>query len=131
MMGVTKAVHGMIATASLLAGLVLTAAPARAVSPDGVQAASCYGSFGFFGSNGQTAPGGGRFFRTTTNCLDINIKANEGGYVLVCFRNAGCQSSFKQIVRGQWIVVATNVRDNVDFYFYFNTAGPHSGTWAA
>jgi hypothetical protein len=66
--------------------------------------------------------------RTSSACNDINIKLDFGSMVQVCSYNAGgyC-SQLKWAAAGKWTAIATNVKDNSEYYFVFQSGFANSG----
>jgi hypothetical protein len=126
-----KTVGALLAT---LSAAVLTSAGgvASAASEIGAAPRSCYGSGVNFakGNTGFYFPNAGSI-STTSNCSDINLRVQQNTFVRVCFTGKNCQANYKKTTPGQWLVVATNVKDGVPFRFeFFNDAGVY-GTYAA
>ncbi|MDT0493946.1 hypothetical protein ACPEIF_14985 [Streptomyces sp. NPDC012600] len=122
-------------------GLVAATTSAGAASPGDVSAQSCYGSAKSYTkkTNYHLVPLPSQtpqFFTTTSNCSDINIKTNSNRSVKVCFYTSSgalnyCQADYKSAKNGVWKVIATNVKNNVKFRFYFSTTSAATGTYAA
>ena len=53
----------------------------------------------------------------------------DGAYVKVCFRTAGCQDSWKWVPAGAtgWKVIASDVKDGTDYRFRFLSVGAFQG----
>jgi hypothetical protein len=110
--------------------LVAAAVPAGATPQDDVTAMStCYGDAPTFHKvAGNTDFPIDNYLKTSSRCSDINIKPRTSMYVKVCFAATGsCQANFKYAAAGQWTVVATNVRDNSQFWFRFSSTSANSG----
>ena len=131
-----------VSTAVAMGGVLFAgAAPASAAAPAAnaetamTALASCYGGAAAYTKTSgtfQVPRGAGSFYRTSTRCTDINIKPNQTVWARICFEATGCQSSFKQVLRGQWGVIATNVRDNAPFRIDFtNLDAEFTGVYAA
>lgn len=128
-----------------LAALVMTGAivgGSLLVSTTPAAAATCYGSAKNYVSTagGSVHPKGSDFFKTTSNCADINIRVNGFGTpkkVKVCFYHSNntlnyCQSSYSTYYPGDsWWEIATDVKDGVKFRFSFEVAGYKNFDWAA
>ncbi|MEU4602085.1 hypothetical protein AB0F43_03795 [Kribbella sp. NPDC023972] len=117
-----------------LATGLLTAATVTigGIAASQASAAGCYDSKKFFEKKSGTTlvPQGISWFRTTSNCRDINVQSamwmETGANVTVCFRRSGCQDRWTWIPAGGkgWKVVASNVKDGTDYRFEFaSTAG--------
>ncbi|MFD9423741.1 MULTISPECIES: hypothetical protein [unclassified Streptomyces] len=107
---------------------VATAAPQGDVS---VQV-TCYGgakSYSKAAGRHTTA-----VFKTSTRCADIDIKTNTTRSVKVCFKLSSgsfdCQSSYKSATANAWKVIATDIQDNQEFVFYFESTAA-TGSYAA
>lgn len=127
------ALTGVVAASSLVAA---TAGPAAAAERG---ARSCYGN-----ANDYTKAAGTHIYPNyptfyyllaTSNCADINIKTNTDRYVKVCFQTSGggtdCQDDYKLAKAGSWTVIATNVRDNAHYHFYFRSDAKSTGQYAS
>jgi hypothetical protein len=108
-------------------------------NPNSADAASCLTSSNYTyidKPSGTTRYPGTGYFRTSTNCRDINLESNwfepDVRAVKVCFRTAGCQDHWTNIPAGggTWKVVASNVKDGTDYYFKFYTTGDWDGVAA-
>lgn len=124
------------AGAALCVGtLAAGAVPAGATQPNDMTAMSCYGDAKSFtkyqGDVSYPVPAGGYFLTTTSSCSDINIRTGWGVFVRVCFVKTGCQADWKRTEGGEWLVVATNVRDGSQYYFNFITEDHITGSYAA
>lgn len=110
------AVASVLLTTGALAAGVAPASASAARSDAAVMA--CYDSQKSFTkpSGGQVWPTSG-WLTTTSACGDINIKLNTAADVRVCFRATNACNSTKWAEVGKWTVVATNVKDNTQFYF--------------
>jgi hypothetical protein len=120
---------GRIVAAASGALLSLSLAGVAGATQDEVIPMACYDHAKNFSKPdvGQTLPAVG-YYTTTSACNDINIKPNKNVNVKVCFRSTGnCQASYKYARAGQWTVVATNVRNDTQFYYLFTTAITLSG----
>jgi hypothetical protein len=114
----------LIVAATVAAGGVPAA---QAAEPSGaVVQATCYGGAYTYpkGRNQQWLPSAAPtvHFVTGTSCADINLKSTQIEVVKVCFVRTGCQSGWKITRPNEWFPVATNVRDNVDYYFQFSNS---------
>ena len=127
------------ALAGAVAGSGLINTTASAATQGEVAAQSCYGS-----ANDYTKDKGTRWYPNypnfhrliaTSNCADINIKTDTDRYVKVCFIPSNgeqdCQANYKLARAGSWTVIATNVRDNAFFQFYFRSDAKSTGSYAA
>ncbi|MGN9759363.1 hypothetical protein [Streptomyces sp. SD31] len=127
------AVVGVVAAGSLVAG---TAGPAGAAERG---ARSCYGNANDYNKASGTHwyPNYPTFnyLRATSNCADINIKTNTNRYVKVCFHLSGgsrdCQADYKLAEAGTWTVIATDVKDNTHYQFYFRSDAKSTGQYAS
>jgi hypothetical protein len=124
---------GRIALATgLLTALTVTVG---GIAAGQASAAGCYDSKKLFDKPGgnYSAPTGDGWFRTTSNCRDINVQSamwvEDGAYVKVCFRTAGCQDSWKWVPAGAagWKVIASDVKDGTDYRFRFLSVGAFQG----
>lgn len=110
---------GLLAAVGVTVGGVATANQASA--------AGCYESMKFFAKDDGTyyAPGTSTWFRTTSNCRDIQVKSaawlDTGAYMKVCFKKTGCQGSWTWVPAGGtgWRVIATDVKDGTDYNLRF------------
>lgn len=125
------------ATLGVLA-LTTTAGVAVGIThPGNAEAASCLSS-----TNVQdvSLPSGSlrypstSYFKTTSNCQDINLKANQWHApqnvraIKVCFRTAGCQDHWTNISDSvTFYEIATNVKDGTEYYFQFRSYGKWYG----
>ncbi|WP_250009191.1 hypothetical protein [Actinoplanes sp. M2I2] len=126
-----KAVGASVIGAALTFGAT---GPAEAGTTKEVSAAavSCYGSGSSFTKpeGGYQHPVGIRFI-TTSACADINMRSDQNTFVKVCFPSGpGCQAGTTYARSGQWVRVATNVRDGVHFYFKFYNDARYTGLMA-
>ncbi len=132
-MGITRKSIGAFAVAGATTFAVSAAAvPAQAAESSGATVrATCFGgAFGYTkGTNQLLVPSGAPTTRYTTgaNCADINIKTRVLEAVRVCFVRTGCQGSYRLTQAGVWTAVATNVLDNVPYYFDFGRSPASSG----
>ena len=124
---------GRIAVATgLLSAVAVTVG---GVAADRASAAGCYDSKKFFEKPSGTAlvPQGTGWFRTTSNCRDINVQSamwmKNGASVQVCFRSTGCQDRWTWIPAGGagWKVVAYDVKDGTDYRFKFLSTAAFQG----
>ncbi|MDQ0750760.1 MULTISPECIES: hypothetical protein [Streptomyces] len=126
-----------LAGAVVGSGMITTAA--GAATRGEVVAQSCYGDANTYTKDTGTNwyPNYPNFHRliTTSSCADINIKTNTDRYVKVCFlpRDGGrdCQDNYKLAKKGTWTVIATDVKDNTSFQFYFRSDAKSTGSYAA
>ncbi|MGY0062192.1 hypothetical protein ACWY4P_37605 [Streptomyces sp. LZ34] len=113
-----------------VSALVSGASSAGATAGDGQTVMACYDTPIRFSkpSPHRTYPWTETRLRTSSNCNDINIKLDTGSMVQVCFYNAGgyC-SQLKWAASGKWAAIATNVRDNAEYYFVFQSGLSKSG----
>ncbi|RZT11804.1 hypothetical protein EV649_7458 [Kribbella sp. VKM Ac-2569] len=123
---------------AVLGVLVLTTTAFVAVSithPGKADAAGCLD-----GSNQQdvSLPSGSLrypssgYFKTTSNCQDINLSGNPWysqnvRAIKVCFRTAGCQDHWTNVKGSSWYEIATNVKDGTEYYFKFYSYGKWHG----
>ncbi|WP_407564977.1 hypothetical protein [Streptomyces sp. 184] len=124
------------AGAALLVGtLAVGAVPAGATQQDGRTAMSCYGDAKSFtkyqGDVSYPVPATGNYLTTTSSCSDINVRTGWDVFVRVCFVRTGCQADWKRTEGGEWLVVATNVRDGAQYYLNFITKDLITGGYAA
>jgi len=119
------------------AGAILLAATGLTLGVNAsADAATCYGGAATFTKeSGLRYAPTDAWFKTTSRCKDINVKLRRdpvfrGEYVKVCFRNAGCQPSFKYAENDVWTVIATDVKDGTSFRLVFDTDRIVSGHWA-
>lgn len=131
-MTLRKTVWALLTTLTA-AALLMSGGTAAAAAPKSAAAAvSCYGS-GVNFAKGNT----GYYFpivdsiSTTSNCADINLRVGQNTFVKVCFLDKYCQANYTKTTPGQWVVVATNVKDGVRFYFEFYNDAGITGTYAA
>ncbi|MCQ4210768.1 MULTISPECIES: hypothetical protein [Streptomyces] len=131
-MNIRKRLAATAVTAALAgAGLVGTASTASA--------ATCYGS-----AHSYTKPEGyvwnpgtaGKYYTTTSNCADINIKTTRSVKVTACFYPTNADpfcaaGGYKTTTAGVWKVLATDVKDGTKFKFMFYSPTASSGVWAA
>ncbi len=128
----------------LKAGLgVLTLATTAFVAvgvthPGEAQAASCLGDQQEVNlPSGTTRFPSSGYLKTTSKCQDINLRANIWAApqnvraIKVCFRTAGCQDRWTNVDdNGTWYEIATNVKDDTEYYFKFNSYGKWVGNVA-
>lgn len=125
-----RVVAAAAAAALCTSALVSGASPAGATAEGEQTAMACYDTASYFSkpSGHYTYPTDGVRLRTTSACNDINIKLDTGRYVKVCFYNAnGYCSTSKWAPGGTWTAIATNVRDNAEYYFVFDISFAQSG----
>jgi hypothetical protein len=139
----TKNVLGALVAVFGAFALALPPAASAAPSLDGgaahddVSIMACYDtSKAFIAERGYKYYPKGDTIRTTTACSDINIWANTGYWVRVCFVSgvSSCQKDYTWAPAGRWTVVATGVLDNTRFQFNFRDRSGDpllSGRWAA
>ncbi|MGA5143402.1 hypothetical protein [Streptomyces azureus] len=126
-------------TGALIGGGLLGTSSAGAATQGEVVAQSCYGN-----ARGYTKASGthiypnyptANYLKTTSSCADINIKTDTDRYVKVCFLDMSggkeCQADYKLAKAGSWKVVATNVKDNTEYQFYFRSDAKSTGHYAA
>ncbi|MCD7445679.1 hypothetical protein K4B79_46835 [Streptomyces lincolnensis] len=74
------------------------------------------------------------YLLTSANCADINIKTNTERYVKVCFLPSSggrqCQAEYKLAKADTWMEIATDVKDNTRYQFYFRSDASSSGQFA-
>ena len=129
-----KPVWALLTTLTAAALLTSGGTAAAAAAPKSAAAlSSCYGSGVNFakGNTGYYFPDGGVTISTTSHCADINLRIGQSTFVKVCFLDKYCQANYTKTTPGQWVVVATNVKDGVRFYFEFYNDEGISGTYAA
>ncbi|MEE4597769.1 hypothetical protein V2J94_38880 [Streptomyces sp. DSM 41524] len=124
------------AAAMALVAALATAASAAPTARSGTSsAATCFGSAHSYskpdGYYAYPPEGDTRILTTTSNCADINIKPNTNRYVMVCFVDTGCPSSYTLTTGGQWNTIETSVPDGTDFWFLFRSSATSNGSWAA
>lgn len=87
-------------------------------------------------SGGATRAPGSGYLKTSSKCRDINLSPGwdetRARAVKVCFKTAGCQDRWTNIPAGgsTFHVVASNVKDNTEYYFKFYTTGKWEGSVA-
>lgn len=115
-------------TAVLLGGGVAaaTAGPASASEQAPTTAQACrdtarnYTGTPGSGSSNAHWPATGSYARTTSNCVDINVKISDATRrVRTCFRASGSCNAWKTATTGRWVLAATNVVNATDFYIQF------------
>lgn len=75
------------------------------------------------------------YFKTTSRCQDINLSGNPWydqnvRAIKVCFKTAGCQDRWTNVADSSWYEIATNVKDNTEYYFKFLSYGKWYGSVA-
>ncbi|MGP4044901.1 hypothetical protein [Streptomyces sp. 2A115] len=126
-------------TGALIGGGLLGTSSAGAATQGEAVAQSCYGNARDYTKSAGTHiyPNFPTFnyLKTTSSCADINIKTDTNRYVKVCFLLSGggkeCQADYKLATAGSWKAVATNVRDNTQYQFYFRSDVESTGHHAA
>ncbi|WP_149827691.1 hypothetical protein [Streptomyces tailanensis] len=132
-------------TPRLLVTLAMTGALVGGglVGATSASAATCYSGATSYEKSSTThyVPGGGKYHLTGPNCADINIKMSAPKEVKVCFYKKSadgmhvllnyCQSSYKLPKSNKWLVVASNVKNNVLYKFYFKDISSKSLGWYA
>ncbi|WP_372348491.1 hypothetical protein [Streptomyces sp. KL116D] len=120
-----------LVTGAVVAGGLVGASAGTA----GAAARSCYGSASSYtkASGTHLYPNYPTSFYmvTTANCADINIKTDTTRYVKVCFQPSSggreCQSDYKRAAAGSWTTIATDVKDNTHYQFYFRSDAKSTG----
>jgi hypothetical protein len=108
--------------------LVSGASPAGATSGDDATVMACYDTQTYFSKPKGTRRYPEGYLRTTSACNDINVKLDSGLNVKVCFGpTGGCQDRFTWAARGKWTAIATNVKDNVEYYLIFEVGFARTG----
>ncbi|WP_369171847.1 hypothetical protein AB5J49_29405 [Streptomyces sp. R28] len=140
-MNIGKRIAALALTGAVVgSGLIATTAGTAGAATQGEAVArSCYGNALSYTKDAGTHiyPNYPNFYYliATSNCADINIKTNTDRYVKVCFLTSGggkdCQDNYKLATKGDWTVIATNVRDNAKFQFYFRSDAKSTGYSAA
>ena len=72
------------------------------------------------------------YLKTSSKCQDINLKGNpwveqNARAIKVCFKTAGCQDHWTNVRGSDWYEIATNVKDNTEYYFKFYSYGKWYG----
>lgn len=126
----------VLATAAAIGGGLAVAPSAGAVESAAPQsgevtASSCLGgALGYFQSGTTQFVPAGAYYKTTSRCNDIQIKPKANRNVMVCFKNGGCQSSYKSAKANTWTVIATNVKSGTDYQFKFSNRAQIGGSYA-
>jgi len=129
---------------AMVGGLVLASTGLVAVSignPASAEAAgNCLGNGNpvqFSKPSGDTRYPASGYLKTSSKCRDINLSTSpwydgEVRAIKVCFKSTGCQSSWTNVKTDSstWQVIATNVKDNTEYYFKFYTTGEWHGSYA-
>lgn len=125
-MRVRNKITTVVAAATLAAGLL--AGGATTASAD-VAPKSCYGSAKSFSTTNKVWPAYPNWATTTSNCADVNVKANIGANVEACFYQGANQphKCYPQrwLSQGVWDTAVTDVANGKKFYLKFdrNTSG--------
>ncbi|MEU6633290.1 hypothetical protein ABZ905_34110 [Streptomyces parvus] len=98
-------------------------------------AASCYGgaiSYSKPSNQGLLYEAPGKWFVTSSNCNDINVKPNTNRYMKVCFGSlaSDCQASWTLAKAGQWNVIASDVLTGTRYFIWFRSNAASSGAVA-
>ncbi|OAH14265.1 hypothetical protein [Streptomyces jeddahensis] len=126
---IASAGSALAITATALVGL-------GAAAPTASAADACYGGAGSYDVQGYYAPEGRDwYFKTSTNCRDINVKVDTSQSIQVCFYKRtdytliNC-NGYKWVEAGQWKVLAFNVQDNQIYKLNFPIGYRHTGVVA-
>ncbi|MEQ4306329.1 hypothetical protein ABNF97_33975 [Plantactinospora sp. B6F1] len=97
-------------------------------TPSDLAIMSCYGSARSYDADSYNG-GPGRwpatgYATTTSNCIDINVKPNQGEYVKACLYQSSTGSwrcnDYRWIPGGTWGEAATDVLNGTRFYLLFD-----------
>ena len=120
-----KRIVVMVSGLALLGGAITAA---TTIAPEPALAAGCYDSAKSFYKrpSGYEIPTGSGWWKTTSNCNDINIRladnsTHDARTVKVCFERTGCQGSWTTVRKDRWTVVASNVKDGTTYRLKYST----------